>query len=349
MELKTIKITDKPKWMWALEAVGGADIYYTPGYLVPLAQRGDGRPLLVYAKEGKNFAIHVTFIRQLSSLSFVGEKLKDRVDLCSPYGYGGPLVHEATPGFIEKFWESWTEMAREMGAVSEFIRFHPLHKNHHHFGGLVHTELFGQTVYIDLSKGRFGNELSRTCSNNVRTAYKKGVEFELLAPVEWIGEFLELYTSNMIRKSASPYYFFDEDYFMRLFDELSDRIWLARAHYQGKTGAFGLFLRHNKFLHYHLGCSDYDLRSLCPTNLLLYEAALLAQKRGKQYFHLGGAYQGNFGLFQFKKGFSKTIADFYLGREIYDHQAYDKLLTLRAKASEEEIKEDYFPTYRSPI
>jgi lipid II:glycine glycyltransferase (peptidoglycan interpeptide bridge formation enzyme) len=153
----------------------------------------------------------------------------------------------------------------------------------------------------------------------------------------------------MKRKSASNFYFFDEDYFMRLFDDLSHRIWLARTHYRGETGAFGLFLRHERFIHYHLGCSDHELRSFCPTNLLLYETALLAKKRGKQYFHLGGGLQHNFGLYRFKKSFSDKTADFYLGQVIFDQAAYDRLVEIRASASRKKIQDDFFPAYRSPL
>jgi len=349
MELKLIEISNRAEWKWALETVGGADVYYTPGYLIPLAQRGDGRPVLIKAESNGKSAVHLAFFRNLSSLPFAGDWFEDRIDLVSPYGYGGPILSEDDPEFAAQFWKSWQENAKAIGAVSEFIRFHPLLQNYLNFSDVIDGTLWGQTVYVDLRRDRIESGLSKTCHRNIRTAYKKGVEFELLEPVEWLNEFLALYSSTMSRKKATEFYHFDEDYFVRLFDEMLDNIWLARAHYQGKTGAFGLFLRFEKFLHYHLGCSDPELRALCPTNLLLYEMSLLAQKRGKQYFHLGGAYMDNFGLYRFKKGFSDKIADFYMGNVIYDQQAYDKLCELRAEKTRKKPRDDYFPVYRYPL
>ena len=349
MELRIIEVTNKSEWNGALETVGGADVYYTPGYLIPLAQRGEGRPILVFAKDGKKTALHVTFLRKLSSLPFEAKELSNRVDLCSPYGFSGPILSDHDPAFVEDFWTAWTQEARSLGAVCEFIRFHPLMNNYLLFSEMIEARLHGQTVYIDLIRERLESGLSRTCHRNIRTAYKKDVEFELLNPVEWIPAFLDMYTSTMYRRSATSYYFFDEDYFIRLIDEMIDNIWMARAHYQGKTGAFGLFLRFENLVHYHLGCSDHDLRAMCPTNLLLFEAALWAKKRGMRIFHLGGGYQGSMSLYQFKKGFSEKTADFYIGRVIYDQTAYDTLVSYRGQATEKPVLDDYFPAYRSPV
>ena len=349
MDIRIIEITSKSEWTWALETVGGADVYYMPGYLIPLAQRGEGRPILVMARQGKRTALHVTFIRKLSSLAFLNGKHGDRVDLCSPYGFSGPVLSEPDPAFASAFWDAWCQRARDMGAVSEFIRFHPLMNNYLNFSEQVEAKLHGQTVYIDLTRERIASGFSKTCLRNIRTAYKKDVEFEILNPVEWISAFLDLYYETMDRRKAPKYYYFDEDYFMRLFDEMVDSLWLARAHYQGRTGAFGLFLRYENYLHYHLGCSDHDLRALCPTNLLLYETALWAKKRNKIAFHLGGAFQGNPGLYRFKKGFSDRIADFYVGQVIYDRDVYDDLVQTRIAASPRKLLPDFFPAYRSAL
>ena len=349
MEIEIIEVTNRGRWMWALQSVGGADIYYTPGYLIPLAQRGEGRPFLAFAKEGSSCGLTINFARKIKSLAFATEDFENKIDLCSPYGFSGPLILSHDPEFAARFWRAWKKKAVELGAVSEFIRFHPLLKNYLLLSEIEDVHLIGHTVYLDLEKQKVENCLSKTCAKNIRTAYKKGLEFELLNPVEYIDEFLEMYTANMIRKSATPYYFFDEDYFMRLFDELLDNLWLARVHHQGKTGAFGLFLRHDRLIHYHLGCMDQNLRSYCPTNLLLYELALLAKKREKKFFHLGGSFQDNFGLFRFKKSFSNRTADFFVGRIVHDPESYDKLLKLRFEASDKDVENDYFPGYRSPV
>lgn len=349
MDIQLIEVTNKSKWMWALESAGGADIYYTPGYLIPHAQRGEGRPLLAFAKDKNRSALLVTFARKISSLPFVHEGFDDFVDFCSPYGYAGPIFSDDDPGFVKDFWESWSQTAIDMGGVSDFIRFHPLIRNYLQLCEEIDIELAGHTVYLDLAKDKVENGLAKSCMRDIRVAYKNDLEFELLNPVEWINPFMEMYTSTMVRRSASQYYMFDEDYFMRLIDELLDRVWMTRVHRQGKTAAFGLFLRHDPFMHYHLGCMDWEMRAMCPTNLLLYETALLAKKRGKHFFHLGGGYKDSVGLYEFKKKFSKLTADFYLGKVIYNQPVYDKLVDIRKKASSVKILLDYFPAYRSAL
>ena len=60
---------------------------------------------------------------------------------------------------------------------------------------------------------------------------------------------------------------------------------------------------------------------------------------------LGGGYGADDGIFQYKLCLAPHgVYDFYIGRKIFDRDAYDKLVGLRAG---EVLNERYFPLYRS--
>jgi lipid II:glycine glycyltransferase (peptidoglycan interpeptide bridge formation enzyme) len=102
----------------------------------------------------------------------------------------------------------------------------------------------------------------------------------------------------------------------------------------------------NGKLNYHLSGSDRLYRSLAPTNLLLYKAALWGYENGMKTFHLGGgigSHEDN--LFKFKRAFYKgELRQFAIGRKKFLPDTYDELNNCRAGIP----VSSFFPEYRRP-
>jgi len=323
----------------------GADVYYRPGYLNAVFRRQEGEPVLFYCEKSCGRGFHVALIRDLSNLDFDFGSLGNFVDLCTPYGYGGPVMHTHDERNAAAFFEQWSRAARELGAVSEFIRFHPVLKTHRFFDQCFDTRVAARTVAIDLGRSDAKAGFSRTCQKNIETALKKGVEIDF-APSDDIGRFIRLYEMTMERREAREYYRFAGPYFRDLAEGLGDDLWVVLATHEGKDVAGALILRHGPYIHYHLGGSDYDYRSLCATNLLLARVARRGREMGISTFHLGGGYQPGDGLFRFKSGFSSVHLDFHVGRIVFDEKTYSQLARRRKDVGQ--CDEDFFPIYRSP-
>ena len=338
MDIELIPIDRIDRWNAGLEKVGGGDIYFHPGYLRPLMERGEGEPFLAHFQSGDVHFVHAVMEREIDGAR----------DLCSPYGYAGPIGSVAGNEAATAFFGAWQKTATERGIVSEFIRFHPLIDNADRFRHLFTVIDHGQTVWIDLTAD-FTLGYSATCRKNLRAAQNKGVVYETGASDRRLEEFYAMYSETMQRRQALDYYFFQPSYFRALRDGLGENFVLASAKYQNKTVAYGLFLRHGPYLHYHLGASDFQLRSVCGTNLVIHETAVLGQKNGARMLHLGGAYGDQVGLFKFKAGFSKNRRTFSTGRIVYDQREYDRLTALRRSKNGVPMDENYFPAYRSPL
>ena len=84
--------------------------------------------------------------------------------------------------------------------------------------------------------------------------------------------------------------------------------------------------------------------------MLLYKAAVWGCEQGYKTFHLGGGVgSGEDNLYKFKAAFNKNSDyQFSIGKQIFDQEAYDKLVAIRAEQDSSFDKESkFFPLYRS--
>ena len=122
------------------------------------------------------------------------------------------------------------------------------------------------------------------------------------------------------------------------------------AEYEGKIVAMSIMIFANGRLNYHLSGSDIEYRSLAPSNLLLYQAALWGCEQGMKTFHLGGGVgSGEDNLYKFKAAFNKNSNyQFSIGKEIFDQKMYNKLVELKHFFVPSFTGESgFFPKYRS--
>ncbi|MDR2182964.1 MAG: GNAT family N-acetyltransferase, partial [Clostridiales bacterium] len=102
------------------------DIYFLPEY-ANLYADGDTTPE-VFDFECEHGRVHYSFLRR--RIDFKGDIY---YDITTPYGYGGPVVagcHTSEAALISSFDEAFTNYCVENRIVSEFVRFHPVIKNH---------------------------------------------------------------------------------------------------------------------------------------------------------------------------------------------------------------------------
>ena len=149
----------------------------------------------------------------------------------------------------------------------------------------------------------------------------------------------------MDKDNADDYYYFKEDFYQSVCNDLAHNAQVFYAVLEDKVIAASVMLTANGRMNYHLSGSVREYAHLAPTNLLLYEAALWGCANGCKTLYLGGGVgSGEDSLFKFKKAFYRLddLYRFHIGRKIFDYDTYDNLLSMR-----NDIKNDgYFPQYR---
>lgn len=339
------------KWDEYVKSFPDWDVYYLCEYAESFMQNGDGEPLLLCYENECVRMCYVVMKNDIATCSTFQKSLPfgKYFDFETPYGYGGPLVDGKFGAESQKqFAEQLYGFCEENGVVSQFIRFHPMLENHTLFSEVSENVYMRDTVFIDTSSEDiiFANLDSKN-RNMVRKAQKSGIQI-FQRPIDDFEAFVEMYCETMCQNSADDYYFFCEKYFDCLRDSLKDNATIFYAMLENKPVSGAIFLFNEKTMHYHLAGTLMDYRNFGASNLLLYEAAIWAVKKGITRLHIGGGLSENDSLFGFKKQFNRNgRLQFYIGRTIFDRTAYDFLLRTRKRLNESfDMNNGYMIQYR---
>lgn len=326
------------------------DVYHLPAYVEPLKEHGDGEPFLQQFIHGDIMGISVVMKRDIEKVAcFKGViNSNELFDLSTPYGYGGLVFNISPPEQVLKdLFNEYGQFCIDSGIVSEFVRFHPLLKNHESLKDFYSVEEIGKTIYIDTSSSEtIWEQLSGKNRNMIRKAQKSGITIEICNDEEHYRKFMDLYNQTMKEHEASQYYYFSERYYWHMLNSLGGHTNLFCAKLDGNIIAAAIVLFENDRMHYHLSAMDRTCSHLAPMNMLLHEAANWGASQHIKTFHLGGGVGGKEdSLYQFKKSFNKLgESSFYIGKKVYNASAYERLTDIRTVHSE--INSNYFPKYR---
>lgn len=350
--LSIITLDESDKWDSIVKSFRNYDVYYLSGYTKAFKLHGDGEPTLIYYHDEEIRAINVVMIRDISMDKNFNDKLETcrLFDITTPYGYGGFII-EGIPNDnnLKKFNKEYSDYCRSKNIISEFVRFHPVLKN-----SKINSEIYevidlGKTITMDLiSKEQIWNDLSSKNRNIIRKAIKSGVEIYWGRSPELIDEFIPLYNATMNMDEATDYYYFNEEFYRSVIQDLKYNSLIFYAVYGQKIISMSIIMFANNNLHYHLSASDREYHSLAATNLLLYEAACWGCENGYKSFHLGGGLGSKEdNLYKFKKAFNKNPETYFsVGKKIFDQEKYDELIEIRSEFNDEIENSTFFPEYR---
>lgn len=342
--LQVLTMEQREEWDEIIRTFSNHDIYYLSGYVKAFQIHGDGEPLLFYYNDGKNRGINVVMKRSIiEDVHFKGILDEDRYyDLSSPYGYGGWIIE----GKSEQLFIDYERWCLRNNVVSEFVRFHPLISNHTAIENYYDVIPLGETVAMDLSTyEKIWENISSKNRNMIRKAQKNDVRVYNGRFPEIFHQFKEVYDSTMRKDEAEKYYYFEEEFYTSVLEELPENAQVFYAVKDNIVIAASIMLECNGFMNYHLSGSLQEYSSLAPTNLLLYKAALWGNAHGMRTLYLGGGVgSGEDSLFKFKRAFYKgPLHRFHIGRKVFDPEVYQELTMMRGDSIE---NVNFFPVYR---
>lgn len=332
------------QWDVVVRSFKDYDVYWLSGYVKAFQIHGDGDPLLFYYESDSCRGINVVMKRDVAK----NEKFKGVIeegqyfDFATPYGYGGWIIEgEDTTGLFEEY-QKWIEMNE---IISEFVRFHPMVKNHEACTSFYEVIQLGEVVHMDLSSSEdiWNNIISKN-RNMIRKAIKNDVVIYNGRFPEIYEKFRTIYNGTMDKDDAEEYYYFKEPFYESVLNDLPQNAQVFWAEKDDQVIAASIMIGANGYLNYHLSGSLREFSSLAPTNLLLYEAALWGCANGYRTLYLGGGVgSGEDSLFKFKRAFYKgDLNRFHIGKKIYNQERYNELLGMRTEIE----NPGYFPKYR---
>ena len=344
MGLTVYTLEQGEQWDTVVRSFKEYDVYWLSSYLKAFKIHGDGEPLLFYY-EGNNIrGINAVMKRDIAKdIKFAGKiPVGQYFDFATPYGYGGWVIEGENTETLFDVYLKWLK-ANEI--ISEFVRFHPMIKNHGKNNVFYEIIQLGEVVHMDLDTPELiWENITSKNRNMIRKAIKNGVVIYNGRFPEIFERFRTIYNGTMDKDNAEEYYYFGSDFYKSVLEDLPQNAQVFWAEKDGLTIAASIMLATNGRMNYHLSGSVREYSSLAPTNLLLYEAALWGCANGYKTLYLGGGVgSGEDSLFKFKRAFYKCdLNHFYIGKRIYDQEKYDDLLGLREVID----NPGYFPKYR---
>lgn len=333
------------EWDVIVRSFANYDAYYLSGYVKAFQIHGDGEPLLFYYEDRNLRGINVVMRRDIGKDRHLTGKIEESryFDFSTPYGYGGWLTEGTDTTRLSEMYREW---CRKNGIISEFVRFHPVLKNHTIAGSLYEVIPLGETITMDLNSPEiiWANLTSKN-RNMIRKAKKNGVKIYNGHYPDIYKKFREVYDHTMEKDHAEKYYYFEDAFYKSILNDLPWNAQIFYAEWEEKVIAAAIMLMANGRMNYHLSGSVKEYTNLAPTNLLLYEAALWGCMNGYKTLYLGGGVgSGEDSLFRFKRAFyrGEMLNRFYIGRKIYDMEKYNELVSMR-----ERTESGYFPKYRA--
>lgn len=344
MVLTVYTLEQSEQWDAVVRSFKEYDVYWLSGYVKAFQIHGDGDPLLFFFDGEGVRGINVVMKRDVAK----DERFKGIIpegqyfDFATPYGYGGWIIEGQNTDGLFGAYESWIQ---KNGIISEFVRFHPMVKNHDASRPFYEVIQLGEVVHMDLSSPEviWNNIISKN-RNMIRKAIKNDVKVYNGRFPEIYEKFRKIYNGTMDKDDAEEYYYFGEEFYKSVLEDLPQNAQLFWAEKDGQVIAASIMIGANGYLNYHLSGSLREFSSLAPGNLILYTAALWGCANGYRTFYLGGGVgSGEDSLFKFKRAFYKgDLNHFYIGKRVYDQTKYDELLGLRSEIE----NPGYFPKYR---
>ena len=344
MSLTVYSLDQAEAWDAAVRSFRDYDTYWLSGYVKAFRIHGDGEPLLFHYEGEKVRGINAVMKRDVAKDARFRGKIEEGTsfDFVTPYGYGGWITEG---GDTEELFEAYDRWISANGIISEFVRFHPMIRNHEGKEDYYEVIRLGQVVHMDLSspEGIWENITSKN-RNVIRKAIKNDIRIYNGRFPGIYEQFREIYNRTMDKDRAEEYYYFQPAFYTSVLEDLPQNAQVFWAEKEGQVIAASIMLSANGRMNYHLSGSVREYMSLAPTNLLLYRAALWGQENGYKTLYLGGGVgSGEDSLFKFKRAFYKgELNHFYIGRKIFNQERYAELVSMR-----EPTESGFFPKYRA--
>lgn len=344
-------MTQRKEWDEIVRSFAEYDVYYLSGYVRAFEIHGDGEPQMFYYEDNGLRGMYVYMKRKTA--------IEGVYDSITPYGYGGVLFDTTacsvtgapTGEQLKAFWTAYVEKMKELNIVDNFVRYHPVLANAVPMKEVSDVIDLGKTVafHLDSPEVIWENIVPKN-RNMIRKAEKNGIEIHHAHDMVLFADFIRIYNATMDKDNAEEYYYFGEEFYKSIHEDLDGHYEMFYATLDGQIIAMSIMLFANKKMHYHLSGSMMEYRNLAPSNLLLYKAALWGCEQGYKTFHLGGGVgSGEDNLYKFKAAFNrKSDYQFSIAKMVFDQEKYDALVEERAARDPEFNRESkFFPLYRS--
>ncbi|HEY4262418.1 MAG TPA: GNAT family N-acetyltransferase [Schlesneria sp.] len=345
------KAAERTEWLALWNAWPEREVFAHPDYPALFAKPGD-QILCAVEVTTSGGVLFPFLLRPLAREEWV-EDDNQSWDLVGPYGYGGVFAWGVDEDAENDFWVNFETWIERQNVVSSFVRLSLFPDQTIPFRGIVELNTSNIVRNLDIEPDALWREYEHKVRKNVNKAKQANLTVEIDSSGQRLEEFLAIYYSTMDRRDASGTYYFPKSFFESLCTNLSGQYLFFHVLHESKMISTELVLVSQQHLYSFLGGTLPDGFSMCPNDLLKHEVNLWGRTAEKHSFVLGGGYNGEDGIFRYKKSFApQGVTSFFVGKQIHQPAVYDRLVSQRQQWEESRgvtwtPKPGYFPLYRA--
>jgi hypothetical protein len=339
---------DYDEWLRLWRDWEGRSVFAHPGYALTVAG-ADEHPVCWLWRLAETTVLLPLMIRPLASLPWMRDD-EDVADAISPYGYGGPFVVSDDASSAQASVPDYLEWCRANRVVTTFIRLSLFAPDLAPLGNEAQPLRPNVVRSLQPTLDEIWMDCEHKVRKNVKRASREGVTVTDGRRGELVEHFCDIYRSTMARRGASAdYRHVDASYMDRLLRRLEDNARIFVAYQGDRPVSAELVLLSARVGYSYLGgtlASHYHQR---PNDLLKWEIIGWLKANGFRDFVLGGGFEADDGIFQYKKSFApQGMVPFQVVRWAHDQSEYERLNAVRLRAAGHAQAEGFFPLYRAP-
>lgn len=339
---------DRRFWLEVWDIFPYKELSAHPDYVKLFARKCDKTLCAVLIKPCGGI-VFPFILRPLSKESWV-DSYEEYYDAVSPYGYGG-VFGWGNPQ-EEIFWKLFRSWAKEVKLISLFVRLSLFSNQLISFSGKVIT--LGKNIIRNLepAKDDIWKDYRQKVRKNVKKAQSHDLKVEVDCDGKRIKDFLSIYYATMARRRAQKNYYFSDNFFNLIIKNLRGHYAFFYVLKKDLVISTELVLLSANNIYSFLGGTLGEAFQYRPNDFLKHEIVKWGKERRKKWYILGGGYEGEDGIYHYKKSFAPGgEVPFKIGTEIYDAKTYEGLLEMRRKFESQKNKSwkpvpGFFPEYR---
>lgn len=345
--------SDKSRWLKIWNSWENREVFAHPSYIDLFVGANDSCLCAVFEANNQCSILFPFILRPLSDQEWCSHS--SLCDLTTPYGYGGPyqLSTRISDEHLSLFWELFFNWCTKYNVVSLFSRLSLSITSLASMPGTYSSSVDNIVRSLDCDADTIWKNYAHKVRKNVQRAKKNALSVIFDSTGLHVDAFLDIYYSTMDRRQASDSYYFDREFFSRLITDLEGSFVFAHVFLEDQIISSELVLLSAHNMYSFLGGTRSDFFNLRPNDLLKHEIINWGIMNGKSNFVLGGGYQPNDGIFNYKLGFAPDgRVPFYVNHLILSPNNYQALILARSRweTYHERIWDtdtSFFPVYRA--
>src|SRR6185295_7413176 len=252
---------DRATWLSCWESWPDREVMAHPEFVRLFAREGD--QVLAAASRTEQGGVLYPFILRPLETEAWSPQGQPGCDLTTAYGYGGPFAWGMDDQGTRAFWSRFDLWAKERSIVTSFARLSLFPEDLLPFEGEVALNSTNLVRTLELSDEDLWNDYLPKVRQNVRRARSRGCGLEVDPDGARLEEFHHVYTSTMMRRNASSYYFFPRSFFESILQMLKGHCAFFHVIHDGKVVSSELVLLSRRHAYFFLGgtlAESFELR-----------------------------------------------------------------------------------------